>query len=220
MAEAVRSVAQGEASRANGACSRGPVSPEGKAKVARNARRHGLCSSDFRIDDAGERAEFEALLAELMTLHNAVDGPQREACRHLAWATWRRRVCDRLEAVVVDAIDRGEACAEAGGDGLPSLRTLVRYRGRIDRDLREARAEIEGLKAVRAAHFARRMRVAKEFKERKHFNELMEFLGPDAFAAFRADVAPGMNEPGDEEQEGPRNRKERRRAEALGRKGG
>ena len=112
-----------------------------------------------------------------MVLHNAVDEPpQRAAARHLARATWRRGVCDRLEAVVIDAIDRGEACAETGGDGLPSLRTLVRYRARVERDLREARAELTTLKAAREAHIARRMRVAREFKERKHFNALVEFL--------------------------------------------
>ena len=48
------------ANRANAQKSTGPKTPEGKAKVAGNALRHGLCASNFVIltEDVGQFNEY------------------------------------------------------------------------------------------------------------------------------------------------------------------
>ena len=166
--------AQAAASRANGALSSGPVTEAGKAASAQNARKHGLCSKQFALHDAAEQAEFDALLADIVFNARAVTPAQEEVCRHIAVAMWRRRVADNLENALFDAIAAGTACAETGGGGLPSLRTLTRYRARVNRDLKEAREELELLRNERAGAFAKRVEIAKEFKEQKHIGALIE----------------------------------------------
>ncbi len=55
-----------EIARRDGALSTGPVSAEGKARSARNALRHGLCSRSLILHDAEEAAEFADLRAAML----------------------------------------------------------------------------------------------------------------------------------------------------------
>ena len=59
--------ARAEASRRNGARSRGPKSPEGKARSAQNALKHGMRAQKYVVlpdEDAGEFAELQAALLD------------------------------------------------------------------------------------------------------------------------------------------------------------
>lgn len=66
---------QAQASRANGAKSRGPSSKSGKAKSAKNSKKHGLTSSKADASEA-EQAEVEELLLKLQGRYNADDPEQ------------------------------------------------------------------------------------------------------------------------------------------------
>jgi len=93
-----RSPAQSEASRRNGARSRGPVTAEGKARASRNALRHGLCSTRSLapgedaaalaalradlLDEAAPRSRLEALLLERLALTFWKARPPRPARGH------------------------------------------------------------------------------------------------------------------------------------------
>ena len=66
-----------EASRANGAKSRGPVTEEGKQASSQNSRTHGLLSKKVVL--AGEsQEEFEALLASFLEEHQPETATERD----------------------------------------------------------------------------------------------------------------------------------------------
>jgi hypothetical protein len=92
-----RSEAQRLASRLNGARSRGPVTAEGKARAARNALRHGLCSADTVLVPGEDPNEFAELLADLRAEHRPRDVSEDLLVQRLAVTVWKLARCDRLE---------------------------------------------------------------------------------------------------------------------------
>ncbi len=100
---AARSPAQIEASRRNGARSRGPVTAEGKARASRNALKHGLAALHHLVLEDEAPSELEELTARLM----AEVGPESEIearlVRRMAIAFWKGERAERIEVALFDA---------------------------------------------------------------------------------------------------------------------
>ena len=109
--------ARAEASRQNGAKSRGPKTPEGKARAAQNALKHGMRARKHLVlpdEDAAEFADLEAaLVAELAP----VGALQTVLARRVAVAAWRLARADRIEIELFE-----ERRVASGGLGLALIR--------------------------------------------------------------------------------------------------
>jgi hypothetical protein len=126
-------------SRANGALARGPVTPEGKERSARNAIRHGLLARCIVLDDESPEG-FDALLADCIDRLRPVGGMELGIVEDLAATCWRIRRSWALETRLLDK----EIAAQPEGDPLdrmadafaslsraPSLALLHRYETRL-----------------------------------------------------------------------------------------
>ena len=146
--------ARAEASRQNGAKSRGPKTPEGKARSAQNALKHGMRAQQHLVlpdEDAAEFADLEAaLVAELAP----VGALQRVLARRVAVAAWRLARADRIEAELFE--ERRVASGGLGlalirdGNGPRSFETLLRYRGAAMAEFWRALRTLKALQAEQA----------------------------------------------------------------------
>jgi hypothetical protein len=123
------SSARAEASRRNGARSRGPKTPEGKARSSRNALKHGMRAEKHVVLPDEDAAEFKSLTDELAP----EDALQSILVGRIARAAWRLERAERLEVELFEERRYGD-----GGPGLALIRdrngtrsfeTLLRYRG-------------------------------------------------------------------------------------------
>jgi hypothetical protein len=147
--------ARAEASRKNGAKSRGPKTPEGKARSAQNALKHGMRAQKYVVlpeEDAEEFAGLEAALIEELALVGAL---QAMLARRVAVAAWRLARADRIEAELFE--ERGYGAAGPGlalirdGNGTRSFETLLRYRGSAMAEFWRALRTLKALQAEQAA---------------------------------------------------------------------
>ena len=129
--------ARAEASRRNGAKSRGPKTPEGRARSAQNALKHGLRAQKYVVLPDEDAAAFEALEAALMEELAPEGALQTVLARRVVAASWRLERAERLEAELF-AHETYEMFDKAADLGLALIRdcngagafdTLLRYRG-------------------------------------------------------------------------------------------
>jgi hypothetical protein len=146
--------ARAEASRRNGAKSRGPKTPEGKARSARNALKHGMRAQKYLVlpqEDAAAFAALEtAILAEL-----APEGAlQTLLARRVAVAAWRLARADRMETELFAERrwdNRGVGVALIrDGNGTRSFETLMRYRSAAMAEFWRALRTLKALQAEQA----------------------------------------------------------------------
>jgi hypothetical protein len=150
------SPARAEASRRNGAKSRGPKTAEGKARSAQNALKHGFRAQKHMVLRGEDAAAFEALEAALLE-ELAPDGAlQGVLARRIVCAAWRLERAERLEAELF------ERHHYPGGNlGLALIRdcneprafdTLLRYRGGALAEFWRALRTLKALQAEAAAN--------------------------------------------------------------------
>jgi hypothetical protein len=151
---ALLSPARAEASRKNGAKSRGPKTPDGKARSAQNALKHGL-RAEKHIVVAGESAEafaaFEAALLDDLAPQGAL---QTLLAGRIARAAWRLERAERIEAELFarqmkglyDDGDLGHALIR-DGNGARAFDVLLRYRGAAQAELSRALRTLKALQA-------------------------------------------------------------------------
>jgi hypothetical protein len=144
-----------EASRKNGARSRGPKTLEGKARSAQNALKHGLRAQKYVVlpeEDADEFAGLEAAMIEELAPIGAL---QTVLARRVAVAAWRLARADRIEVELFE--ERHIAGGGLGlalirdGNGTRSFETLLRYRSAAMAEFWRALRTLKALQAEQAA---------------------------------------------------------------------
>jgi len=139
------SSAQIIANQSNAQHSTGPVTPEGKARTAQNALRHGLTAKHLVIRD-DEREEFaqfqQSLLAELAP-QGATEIITFHELLHAAWNLQRFR---RIEA----ELSSGGAEDFTSSENAAAIDRLTRYQTRAQRAYYRALAALRTLQTNRA----------------------------------------------------------------------
>jgi hypothetical protein len=155
------SPARAEASRRNGAKSKGPKTAEGKARSAQNALKHGLRAQKHIVLPGEDAAEFAALEAALIEELAPEGMLQSVLAQRVVAAVWRLARAERLE-VELFAENRlagrslGHALIRDCNGGARSFDTLLRYRGGTLAELWRALRTLKALQAERATQAAPR----------------------------------------------------------------
>ena len=146
--------ARAAVSRQNGAKSRGPKTPEGRARSAQNALKHGMRAQQHLVLPDEDAAEFADLEAALVPELAPVGTLQRVLARRVAVAAWRLARADRIEAELFE--ERRSADGGLGlalirdGNGPRSFETLLRYRGAAMAEFWRALRTLKALQAEQA----------------------------------------------------------------------
>ncbi len=98
-----RSPAQIEAARRNGARSRGPVTPEGKARSSRNALKHGLAALEHFVLEDEAPSELDELAARLIAEVEPESEIEARLVKRMAIAFWKSERAERIEVALFDA---------------------------------------------------------------------------------------------------------------------
>ena len=89
---------QAAANCANAAKSTGPTTPEGKARSAQNARKHGFAAAHFAVVRLEELDSLTHLHAETMAAYQPVNSEERFAVERIALSKQALRRCAALES--------------------------------------------------------------------------------------------------------------------------
>jgi hypothetical protein len=152
--------ARAEASRRNGAKSKGPTTAEGKARAAQNALKHGLRAQKHMVLQGEDAAEFAALEAALMEELAPEGALQSLLAQRVVAAAWRLTRAERIEAQLFARMMEGGNMGLAlirDGNNAGAFDTLLRYRGGT---LAEFWRALRTLKALQAEGHAQQVHEA------------------------------------------------------------
>ncbi len=148
------SAARLAANRANAQHSTGPKTDEGKAKIARNALKHGLDSKEIFIAP-GEQERFDQFKTDLAAEINPEGALEQDLFNQLLHAAWNLRrirlheteVHERASALMVNPFLDDKFSA--------ALDRLAKHQVRIERSYHRALRELRSLQTNR--HLANRL---------------------------------------------------------------
>jgi hypothetical protein len=147
--------ARAEASRCNGAKSRGPTTLEGKARSAQNALKHGMRAQKYVVLPEEDAEEFAGLEAAMIEELAPVGALQTVLARRVVVAAWRLARADRIETELFAARGYGAVGPAVAlirdGNGTRSFETLLRYRGAAMAEFWRALRTLKALQAEQAA---------------------------------------------------------------------
>ena len=163
----MRTQKQIEASRRNGAASRGPITPEGKETSALNRRTHGLAGNIPVLASEADEA-YDELLNEYLRLYNPANIAEHNLVIRIVSAQWRLDRCLSMETVAIDhqmalrlKWNKGDAALDeptrtmlafgdiSGAGGV--LTALHRYETRLERTIRQSTADLRKAQTERRA---------------------------------------------------------------------
>jgi hypothetical protein len=179
----MRTQAQIEASRRNGAKSRGPVTAEGKARSSRNATKHGLRSQTPATIAATDPFGWTETFDEAVRDFQPATPEEHDLVAEIAAARWRMARAVRLESAAGGAAlialrsnrSRNRIADEKFQSAFASFGTADRYETTIDRAYESAVAAFlasrepntnDFLERTRAASFERARQVHKMYNLR------------------------------------------------------
>jgi hypothetical protein len=154
-----------QTARINGAKSRGPVTPEGKARSAANSRRHGLTSSVLINGESDEL--FQLLVADFVDQFQPQSAVETDLIEVMAIARWRLRrllgiethlfeleMVSRRKQINADfkGVDQEGRLAfvfQKMSDTGNSLPLLLRYEGCLNRSYDKALKQLLQLQSTR-----------------------------------------------------------------------
>ena len=161
----MRSQAQIEASRANGAKSHGPITPEGKQISSQNAVKHGLSARTVVLCHE-DHALFEQLEQDYIDSLQPTTVLELHLVQRIAVAEWRMRRAWAVETALTDnSMTTHKAQDELENPNMDDdLRTGINYK-RVEKELAavqraEARFERTQARALAEFHRLRKLRPA------------------------------------------------------------
>ena len=150
--------ARAAASRQNGARSRGPKTPEGKARAAQNALKHGMRARKYVLLAQEDAAAFAALETTILAELAPKGVLQTLLARRVAVAAWRLERADRMEAEVLEFRSYDDANAGLAlirdGNATRSFDTLMRYRSAAMAEFWRALKTLKALQAEQTEEHA------------------------------------------------------------------
>jgi len=130
-----------DSSRANGALSRGPVTPEGKQRSSQNGIRHGLLATHSVLHGESEEA-FAELLDQYIQSFNPEIRTEMDQIEEMTSAYWRMRrlwtIETRLMDDQIDLQDSGDPIGRITNSFSAlcdnnKINLLIRYESRLHR---------------------------------------------------------------------------------------
>jgi hypothetical protein len=138
-------------SRANGAHSRGPITPAGQSRFSRNAVRDGLLAKCLALESES-REGFDSLLSAFVARFGPADGVELGMVEEMLSALWRQR---RARAIKARSMDNAISTQPPDPDELarladafatvaakPNLELMHRYETHLHRIFQRALANL------------------------------------------------------------------------------